>query len=34
MRYATEDAMQEYWETVKAEKERKKKQKNHLLTYV
>lgn len=34
MRYATEDKLEEYWDAVKMEKERKKKQKNHLLTYV
>eukprot|EP00347_Sterkiella_histriomuscorum_P002508 403367880 len=34
MRYASEEDLQEYWETVKAEKQRKKKQKNHLLNYV
>ena len=34
MRFATEEKLEEYWDVVKVEKERKKKQKNHLLTYV
>ncbi len=32
--YPHEDQMQEYWETYKSEKERQKKQKNHLHNYV
>ena len=34
MRYASEDQLEEYWDTYKHEKDRKKKHKNHLNTYV